>query len=207
MECPDCGSTNVRKNGKRRGKQNHLCKNCKRQFIDIYSSSQKYPDETRKKCLEMYLNGMGFRGVERVTKVSDTTISNWVRQEGENLSDAPELDTIPEVGEVDELQTFVGSKKNKVWIWTAVDHFKKGILAWVIGDRSAKTFETLWQIISWWQCYFWVSDGYKVYPNFFPEADHIVSKTYMTRVEGENTRLRHYLARLHRKTLCYFKFV
>ena len=25
----------------------------------------------------------------------------------------------------------------------------------------------------------------------------------MTRVEGENTRLRDYLARLHRKTLCY----
>ena len=145
--------------------------------------------------------------MERITKVSDTTISNWVRQEGEKLSDAPELDTVPEVGEVDELQTFVGSKKNKVWIWTAVDHFKAGILAWVIGDRSAKTFETLWQIISWWQCYFWVSDGYKVYPNFFPAEDHIVSKTYMTRVEGENTRLRHYLARLHRKTLCYSKSV
>ena len=27
----------------------------------------------------------------------------------------------------------------------------------------------------------------------------------MTRIEGENTRLRHYLARLHRKTLCYSK--
>ncbi len=27
----------------------------------------------------------------------------------------------------------------------------------------------------------------------------------MTRVEGENTRLRYYLARLHRKTLCYSK--
>ncbi len=27
----------------------------------------------------------------------------------------------------------------------------------------------------------------------------------MTRVEGENTRLRHYLARLHRKTLRYSK--
>jgi IS1 family transposase len=27
----------------------------------------------------------------------------------------------------------------------------------------------------------------------------------MTRVEGENTRLRHYLARLHRQTLCYSK--
>ena len=57
MECPHCGSTNIRKNGKRRGKQNHLCKNCKRQFIDVYSPRNKYPDETRKKCLEMYLNG------------------------------------------------------------------------------------------------------------------------------------------------------
>lgn len=27
----------------------------------------------------------------------------------------------------------------------------------------------------------------------------------MTRVENENTRLRHYLVRLHRKTLCYSK--
>jgi insertion element IS1 protein InsB len=37
--------------------------------------------------------------------------------------------------------------------------------------------------------------------------DYIVSKTYMTRVEGENTRLRDYLARLHRRTLCYSKSV
>ncbi len=27
----------------------------------------------------------------------------------------------------------------------------------------------------------------------------------MTRIEGENSRLRHYLARLHRKTFCYSK--
>ena len=48
-----------------------------------------------------------------------------------------------------------------------------------------------------------MTDGWKVYPSFIPDGDQIVSKTYMTRVEGENTRLRHYLARLHRKTLCY----
>jgi hypothetical protein len=50
-----------------------------------------------------------------------------------------------------------------------------------------------------------VTDGWKVYPNFIPEGDQIISKTYMTRVEGENTRLRHYLGRLKRKTLCYSK--
>jgi insertion element IS1 protein InsB len=58
-----------------------------------------------------------------------------------------------------------------------------------------------------WQCYFYVTDGWKVYPQFIDSGDQIVSKTYMTRVEGENTRLRHYLARLHRKTLCYSKAV
>ncbi len=50
-----------------------------------------------------------------------------------------------------------------------------------------------------------MTDGWKVYPSFIPDGDQIVSKTYMTRVENENTRLRHYLARLHRKTLCYSK--
>jgi insertion element IS1 protein InsB len=57
------------------------------------------------------------------------------------------------------------------------------------------------------QCFFYVTDGWKVYPGFIPDSDQIVSKTYMTRVESENTRLRHYLARLHRKTLCYSKSV
>jgi len=45
--------------------------------------------------------------------------------------------------------------------------------------------------------FFYVTDGYVVYPQFIDDCDHVVSKIYMTRVEGENTRLRHYLARLH----------
>jgi IS1 family transposase len=57
------------------------------------------------------------------------------------------------------------------------------------------------------QCYFSVTDGWKVYPSLIPSGDQIVGKTYMTRIEGENTRLRHYLARNNRKTLCYSKSV
>jgi len=117
-----------------------------------------------------------------------------------HASDAPESEEIPEVTDLDELQTFVGNKRNKLWIGCAVNHKQAGILAWVIGDRSAQTFKTLWLIVKCWHCFFYVTDGWKVYPMFIEEGDQIVSKTYMTRVEGENTRLRHYLARLHRKT-------
>ena len=63
----------------------------------------------------------------------------------------------------------------------------------MLGDHSAETFQPLWKIVEQWQCYFYVTDGWKVYPGFIPDGVQIVCKTYMTRVEGENTRLRHYL--------------
>ena len=87
-------------------------------------------------------------------------------------------------------------------------------MLWSIGDcaprrrhRSSRTFEQIWQIIKCWHSFWYVTDGWKVYPMYIEPEDHLVCKTYMTRVEGENTRLRHYLARLHRKTLCYSKSI
>jgi hypothetical protein len=45
-------------------------------------------------------------------------------------------------------------KKTKIWLWTAVDNFKQGILGWVLGAHSAKTFAPLWDFVKLWQCYF-----------------------------------------------------
>jgi len=39
-------------------------------------------------------------------------------------------------------------KKNKVWIWTALNKDYSSILEYVIGDRSAETFEKLWSKIT-----------------------------------------------------------
>jgi transposase-like protein len=36
MQCPRCASTHIRKNGRKYGKQNHICVPCGRQFIDSY---------------------------------------------------------------------------------------------------------------------------------------------------------------------------
>jgi IS1 family transposase len=93
----------------------------------------------------------------------------------------------------------------------------KSFANYVRACHRAKAFRCLWKIVATWQCYFYVTDseavaakgasGWPVYPGFIPEGDQIVRKTYMTRVEGENTRLRHDLARLHRKTLCCSKTV
>src|SRR4028119_1451497 len=111
MQCPECQSTHIRKNGHKRGKQNYICVDCLRQFVSNPKPHRGYSHDTKRLCLKMYLNGMGFRGIERVKGVHHTTVINWVRQVGERLPDAYEPETVPDVGELDELETFVGSKK------------------------------------------------------------------------------------------------
>jgi transposase-like protein len=113
MQCPRCTSTHIRKNGKKGSKQNHICVHCGRQFIDSYEH-QGYSEELKKECLEMYLNGSGFRAIERVKKVHHTTVINWVRQVGNMLPKSPEYNEIPEITQVDELETFVGKKKQNL---------------------------------------------------------------------------------------------
>ena len=95
--------------------------------------------------------------------------------------------------------------KKKIWLWIAVNSHQQGILKWVVGNRSLKTFQQLWWVVRGWCCFLYITDGYPVYRCLIDDCDHLVSKTAMTRVEGENSRLRHYLARLHRKTFCYSK--
>ena len=111
MQCPECNSSHIRKNGIKKGKQNHLCVDCGRQFIDKYEPQKGYSDDVKRICLRMYVNGMGFRAIQRVTGVHHTTIINWVKQVGSMLPDAYNPDKIPQVGELDELETFVGKKK------------------------------------------------------------------------------------------------
>ena len=77
-----------------------------------------------------------------------------------------------------------------------MNHKQPGILAGVIADRSAATFRYLWSIVRCWQCFWYVTDRWSLYPMFIEDADHLVSKTYITRQEGENTRQRHYQARV-----------
>ncbi|NEO88289.1 MAG: IS1 family transposase [Spirulina sp. SIO3F2] len=101
----------MNKNGYRGEKQNYKCVTCGRQFIENPQKQRGYSDEVRSECLKMYVNGMGFRGIEWVKGVHHTTIIHWVKQSGKELPDALAPESVPEVGELDELQTFVGLKK------------------------------------------------------------------------------------------------
>jgi hypothetical protein len=63
------------------------------------------------------------------------------------LPDVPELDEIPEITPVRWITNFCRFKKNKIWVWTVANHWRPGIIAWTLGDRSAETFSALVKII------------------------------------------------------------
>ena len=89
--------------------------------------NQRLTDQVKRHCLTLYVNGMGFRAIEhgsilgrrilpknfRCTGVNHNTVIQWVKQSGEQLADAPESQMIPELAQIDQLQTFVGSKNTK----------------------------------------------------------------------------------------------
>ncbi len=69
MKCPKCESKQIRKNGHRSDKQNYLCKNCGRQFVESYSQRGD-SDDAKQICLKMHQNNLGFREIERLTGIS-----------------------------------------------------------------------------------------------------------------------------------------
>jgi transposase-like protein len=114
MQCLRCDSNHIRRDRKPRGKQNYICADCGRQFIQ-YHNPKGYSDEMKRECLEMYVNSSGLRTIERVKKVHHTTIIFWIKQIGRQLPENPETTEIPEIMEIDELETFLDSKKTKFW--------------------------------------------------------------------------------------------
>ena len=78
MQCPKCESNKIVKNGRRKGKQNYLCRNCGRQFINTYDN-RGYSQQVNIHCLTLYCNGLGFRAIERSTGVCHNTVINWVK--------------------------------------------------------------------------------------------------------------------------------
>ena len=110
MNCPHCASDKIVKNGHRNGKQNDRCRDCRRQCRD--NPHQGYTQAVKALCVTMSLNGMGFRAIERVTGINHNSVINWVCQSAAAIPD--EHDEIPETAQLDELETFVGQKKQNL---------------------------------------------------------------------------------------------
>lgn len=72
IKCPTCLSNNIKRNGiKVDGKQNHQCKDCKRQFIGDHALSyQGCNSGITGKILHLMVRGSGVRDIAEVERIS-----------------------------------------------------------------------------------------------------------------------------------------
>ncbi len=109
MNCPRCNSSDKNKDGIVKGRQRFLCKSCGRRYTVEKKSDVKSP-EVRKLALEMYLEGLGFRAIGRILKISYGTVYSWIKEWGSKV-DLPQSSQPVAVVELDEMHSYVGSKK------------------------------------------------------------------------------------------------
>ena len=151
IRCPECGSNWIVKNGKQKGKQTFLCKDCHRRFTPS-AERIHHPRSKKEQAIKMFCEGTSMRAIARILDVSYNTVHTWIYRSGIRASNLLEkrLNNIgkEEVEKIsfDEMWTYErvrkGKKRKSLWIWTAVIETKDKKIKKVlfVGDRSEESF-------------------------------------------------------------------
>ncbi|MDR2408782.1 MAG: hypothetical protein LBE13_11815 [Bacteroidales bacterium] len=77
MNCPRYGNINRCKDGVVKDSQRYKCEDCKNHYTVEQKSNEK-SRQTKRLAIEMYLEGMGFRAIGRVLKISHVTVIIYI---------------------------------------------------------------------------------------------------------------------------------
>lgn len=113
MKCSKCDSSKKVKNGVLKGVQRYKCKECGYNYT-IEKRSGEYSNETKRKALQLYLEGLGFRSIGRILGVSNVSVLNWIRNFGEKVKELQANNTSIKFAELDEMHSYIGNKKTIV---------------------------------------------------------------------------------------------
>lgn len=110
QQCPKCESKQFVKHGKVNERQRYLCKTCGYKF-SVEKIGRSIEKQYVVRAVQLYLEGMGFRAIERVLGVSHVSVINWIKSLGKAIELIRLEEKEVQVAEVDELCSYVGTKK------------------------------------------------------------------------------------------------
>ncbi len=77
--CPRCNSLNVIKSGIVAQRQRFRCKDCN-YFFTVQKQGKQIDSYYVVKALQLHLEGISYREIERILGVSHVSVMNWVRK-------------------------------------------------------------------------------------------------------------------------------
>jgi insertion element IS1 protein InsB len=107
--------------------------------------------------------------------------------------------------ELDEMWSFVQSKKQERWLWHALDHNTGEVLAYVLADHKDTAFLALKALLAPFGITQFYTDGWGAYERHLDPAFHTVGKVNTQTIERKHLTLRTRIKRLVRKTICFSK--
>ncbi|MCB0486184.1 MAG: helix-turn-helix domain-containing protein [Flavobacteriaceae bacterium] len=78
-QCPNCRSNSLIKSGVINNRQRYKCKDCN-YFFTVSKLGKRIDDYYVNKALQLYIEGLTYREIERILGISHVTVMNWVRK-------------------------------------------------------------------------------------------------------------------------------
>ena len=170
--CPSCQFEDVVKNGRtRHNKQNYKCRGCGRQFIEN-PQWRMISEETKGIIDRLLLEKLPLAGIARALQISELWLQQYVNQKYQQMKQEVIVRPKPKSRlrvQMDELWSFVDHKREKQWVWLAMDAQTREIVGVHIGDRSASSAQALWQSMPpYRQCALPCTDFWSAYEQVKP---------------------------------------
>lgn len=109
INCPKCTEEDaIVKSGIVNNKQRYLCKRCVYHFT-VRKVGKKIDNYYIVKAIQLYLEGLSLREIERVLGVSHSTISNWIKQYNIKKPDLSIYNPTYKILSLEEMQDFLSS--------------------------------------------------------------------------------------------------
>jgi insertion element IS1 protein InsB len=203
MKCKYCSHACVKAGVRNKKMQTYRCKACKKYQQKNYSN-QAYLLCTNQKVIRLLIEGISVRGIARVLKISVTTVIARIKWIAHSINKTYSQ-VKNRIYEIDELWTFVGRKKNEVWITYAMDRSTKEVIGFHVGTRTKDKLEQVTSKVLMRNPKRVCTDGLVTYKSLIPKELHRVGLPNTRHIERFNLNLRTHLKRLSRKTICFSK--
>lgn len=204
--CPRCQSEHFVKNGFVNENQRYKCSSCKYQWTR--TTPRGHPKGHKRLSVLLYCHGISMNAISKLFDVSVPAVLNWIRAFAKKRACKPKLSPGTRVClELDEMWHYIGNKKNKLWIWKALDRNTGHLIDWECGDRNKETLEKLTTRLSVLDAKVFYTDKWHVYETLLPASKHVQTKAETHQIERNNCVMRHWFGRFKRKSIIVSKSV
>lgn len=196
MKCKFCFGKCVKNGFQSNGNQRYKCVGCKRrqQVKYLYNA---YNADTNKSIILFTKEGLGIRSTARILKISTATLLKRIVQIAESINKP--IISKGKIYQVDEMCTYVGHKRNFIWLVYALEKESGSIVSFNVGKRTNKTLSYVLDILKLSETKRIFTDKLKNYRYLMDKNLHSVKRFGTNHIERQNLTLRTHLKRLNRK--------